>query len=110
MAGSGSNGLTKSKEEAHHTDRSTTGGVKVLAWLRWTVGAQQVTEDLGCRLGNCEYCGLNLASILAKLGKEKSKIQLPSAWDTQEDQQNLLREFKSAGGFFPPSLLFSSPK
>ena len=45
-------------------DLSTTGGLKAQAWHRWTVEAQQLMEDMGCRLGNSEYCGPNLAPIL----------------------------------------------
>ena len=64
--GSGQSGLEKSKEEAHHTALYATGELKVHEWLRWTVGSWQLMEDLGWRLGNCEYCYLDLAPILAK--------------------------------------------
>ena len=45
--GSGHSGLEKSKEEEHKTDLCATGGLKAQTWCRWTVGAQQLTEDLG---------------------------------------------------------------
>ena len=64
--GSGHSGLMKSKEEAYCTDLGTTGELKAQACHRWTVGTWQLMEDLGWRLGNCEYCGLDLVPMLTK--------------------------------------------
>ena len=45
--GSSHGRLTKSKEQVQHMDLGTIGGLKALAWCRWTVGAWQLLEDLG---------------------------------------------------------------
>ena len=112
--GSGHGGLAKSKEEAYHMNSSTTGGLKAPAWHRWTVRAQQHMEDLGWRLGNCEYCGPDLAPRPGShphkpTGREKSEAQPPSASGIQEDQQNLLGEFKVSRQLFFPSFFFFFP-
>ena len=54
VMGSGHSGLQKSKEEVHHMDIGATVEIKEQALCRWTVGARQLTEDLGWRLVNCE--------------------------------------------------------
>ena len=46
-------------------DLGATGGLKAQAWCRWTVGTQQLTEDLDWMLGNCEYCSPDLVPILS---------------------------------------------
>ena len=63
---SGHSELKKSKEEVHHTDLGAAGELKVQAWYRWTVGAWQLMEDPGWKMGNCEYFSLEVAPILTK--------------------------------------------
>ena len=87
-------------------DLGTIGGLKALAWCRWTVGAWQLTEDLGWRLGNCEYCSPDLAPILTKPQegrKEKSSPPLPVA--SRKTSRTCSVDLKPAGGFPPPSPL-----
>ena len=94
-----------------HPKNSTTGGLKESARHRRALGAQQETEELGWRLGNCKDCSPNLAYPGKTIGREKSKTQLPSVSYSQEDQQNLLGQFKASRRlffnlfflFFPPS-------
>ena len=105
--GSGHGGLAKSKEEAYHMDSSTTGGLKAPAWCGRTVGAQQLMEDLGWRLGSCDYCGLDLAAILEKPQEwRKVKPSPPLPMESRKTSRTLSVGLKSTGGFPPPLFFF----
>ena len=91
-----------------HLKDSRTGGLKAPAWCRRALGAQQRTEDLGWRLGNCEECRSDLAPSSQNHRKGEKQNPTPSPAVARKTNRTHLAYWKSAGDFFiiiifPPS-------